>query len=742
VGHTNAKALSRSDFFWVLQSTCVLYRKPFSMELAQQQLSAPYTLTALLNAAASYGFEGASKKVKPERLQKESFPLIVWLKPKLLISEGPDSAANPPPQTDQPSAGLILQADSAKVLLIEQGDSSPNALSLPEFETRYCGHIIRIQPKSEPALDPDSESDTRQLRKFGFGWFVPELLKYKKLWQEILLASLVIQLIALATPLFTQTIIDKVVVHRTESTLVVIAIGMAMFMLFSAALSWLRQYLVLHTGNRVDAVLGSSVFEHLFKLPPMYFQHRPTGVISARLHGVETIREFIASAAVTLVLDLPFLLIFVAIMFYYSVMLTLIVLAILAVIVGLSLVVAPLFQASLQQQFQLGARNQAFVTEYVAGLETVKSLQLEPQLNSKYSDYLAGYLKSSFATKQLANSYNTTSNLLEQVMTLLILAIGAYTVMHSSSFTIGMLVAFQMFAGKLSQPMLRLVGLWQQFQQASLSVARLGDLMNAPVEPYSVIPARDAAGRGQIRIEGMAFRYGEHLPLVYESLSLAIEPGQIVAIMGPSGCGKSTLAKLLQGFYQPSAGRIMIDGIDIRYLSANELRGHFGVVPQETMLFSGTIYDNLQMASPNATFEHIIAACKMAEIHGVIEALPQGYQTEIGERGAGLSGGQKQRIAIARALLKRPSILVFDEATSALDGPTAEQFAHTINALKGKVTMLFITHGLPQGLKVDAVFRLTPKGAQAVSMPSRFPVPTKGNVGGMLRPVPNVEESQ
>jgi subfamily B ATP-binding cassette protein HlyB/CyaB len=266
--------------------------------------------------------------------------------------------------------------------------------------------------------------------------------------------------------------------------------------------------------------------------------------------------------------------------------------------------------------------------------------------------------------------------------------------------------------------------------------------MNAPVEPYSVIPARDAAGRGQIRIEGMAFRYGEHLPLVYESLSLAIEPGQIVAIMGPSGCGKSTLAKLLQGFYQPSAGRIMIDGIDIRYLSANELRGHFGVVPQETMLFSGTIYDNLQMASPNATFEHIIAACKMAEIHGVIEALPQGYQTEIGERGAGLSGGQKQRIAIARALLKRPSILVFDEATSALDGPTAEQFAHTINALKGKVTMLFITHGLPQGLKVDAVFRLTPKGAQAVSMPSRFPVPTKGNVGGMLRPVPNVEESQ
>jgi subfamily B ATP-binding cassette protein HlyB/CyaB len=436
---------------------------------------------------------------------------------------------------------------------------------------------------------------------------------------------------------------------------------------------------------------------------------------------VETIREFIASAAVTLILDFPFLLIFVAIMFYYSVTLTLIVLAILSVIVVMSLVVAPMFQARLQEQFQLGARNQAFLTEYIVGLETVKSLQLEPQLNSRYSGYLAGYLQAGFATKQLGNTYNTASNLLEQLMSLLILGIGAYTVMHSKEFTIGMLVAFQMFSGRLSQPMLRLVGLWQQFQQASLSVARLGDLMNAPIEPYSVIPARDTARKGQIQLDGIAFRYAEHLPLVYENLSLNIMPGQMIGIMGPSGCGKSTLAKLLQGFYQPSAGRILIDGIDIRYLSANELRSHFGVVPQETMLFSGTIYDNLQMASPNATFEQITAACKMAEIDSTIVALPQGYQTEIGERGAGLSGGQKQRIAIARALLKRPSILVFDEATSALDGPTSEHFAQTINALKGKVTMLFITHGLPKGLKVDAVFRLTDKGAQLLA-----PTPATG----------------
>jgi subfamily B ATP-binding cassette protein HlyB/CyaB len=705
------KKVSQTSFFWALQTLCTLHRRPFSLALAQQQSAAPYTAGTFLRVCTLFDFDAVQKRLKLDKLRKESFPLVVWLQA---------------PEVEELRAALLLQADASNVLLVEAGDTAPRTIALTELKRKYAGACVQIRPAVVPCADPDSDEQAKNARPFGFSWFVPELLKYKKLWQEILLASLVIQLIALATPLFTQAIIDKVVVHRTESTLIVIAIGMAVFMLFSAALSWLRQYLVLHTGNRVDAVLGSSVFDRLFKLPPMYFQHRPTGVIAARLHGVETVREFISSAAVTLILDFPFLLIFVAIMFYYSVKLTLIVLAILCVIVTLSALVAPLFQTRLQQQFQLGARNQAFLTEYVAGVETVKSLQLEPQLNNRYSGYLASYLAAGFATKQLANTYNTVSNLLEQIMTLLILAIGAYTVMHSTDFTIGMLVAFQMFSGRLSQPMLRLVGLWQQFQQASLSIARLGDLMNAPIEPYSITPSRDGQRKGDIRIDAIAFKYAEHLPLVYQNLSLSIARGQIIGIMGPSGCGKSTLAKLLQGFYQPSAGRILIDGIDIRYLSANELRSYFGVVPQETILFSGTIYDNLQMASPNATFEQISAACRMAEIHVAIEALPEGYQTEIGERGAGLSGGQKQRIAIARALLKRPSVLVFDEATSALDASTAEQFANTINSLRGKVTMLFITHGLPKGLQVDAVYRLSPEGAHPAGLaPSQPPSRTE-----------------
>jgi subfamily B ATP-binding cassette protein HlyB/CyaB len=294
-------------------------------------------------------------------------------------------------------------------------------------------------------------------------------------------------------------------------------------------------------------------------------------------------------------------------------------------------------------------------------------------------------------------------------MSLLILVVGAWLVMTTTSLTIGMLVAFQMFASRLSQPMLRLVGLWQQFQQSRIAVARLGDVMNAPTEPYSLSRSRVQGDKGAIEIEDLAFRYAENLPLLYDGFAASIAPGQLVAIMGPSGSGKSTLAKLLQGFYQPARGALRIDGVDIRYFSANELRAHFGVVPQETTLFSGTILDNLQLANPLASFEQVVAACRMAEIHSVIEALPNGYQSAIGERGAGLSGGQRQRLAIARALLKGPRILIFDEATSSLDPQTAEQVGRTINALKSKATILFIAHALPKTLQPDQIVRIGEK---------------------------------
>ncbi len=360
-----------------------------------------------------------------------------------------------------------------------------------------------------------------------------------------------------------------------------------------------------------------------------YFQYRPTGVVAARLHAVETIREFVAGAAVSLVLDLPFLVICLGVMLWYNVLLTSIVVGILLLIGLVSALAAPLFQARLNEQFLLGARNQAFIMEHIAGFETVKSLQMEPQLRQRYNDYLATYLQSGFQTKQIGNTYNVFANTMDSVQTLAVSLVGAYTVMSEPSFTIGMLVAFQMFAGKLSQPVLRIVGLWTQFQQASLSVQRLGDVMNAPAEPYSVTPQRQQSGACRIEIRELAFRYADDLPLLYRNLSLAIEPGQVVSIMGASGTGKSTLAKLLMGFYLPTSGQILIDGIDIRHLAANELRSYFGVVPQETILFSGTIFENLRAANPSATFEQVAQACKMAGIHDTIEALPRATKPKL-----------------------------------------------------------------------------------------------------------------
>ncbi len=675
---------------WSLELLCTLHRRPFDAALMAREFPPPHDETALVSAAQQLGFHTRAVAVPLSALA--ALPL-----PALLCVRG--------------GYAMLLRADEAGAAWLREGEAQPAIVTWEQAAATYTGRCHVFKPVEAALSDPDA---ALAQRSFGFRWFVPELLKHRKVWHEVLGASLVLQLLALGLPLFTQAIIDKVVVHRTESTLFALATGMVVFMLFTALLTWVRQFLVLHTGNRVDAVLGAAVFRHLMRLPVTYFQHRPTGVIAARFHGVENIREFIASAAVSLILDVPFLLICVAIMFWYSVPLTLVVLGVLSMIAVLSALVAPILRARLNEQFLLGARNQAFLTEYVAGIDTVKSLQLEPQLESRYSGYLAAYLRSGFLTRQIGNSYQVVANALEQIMTLLVLVGGAWLVMHpdqaglaagtASVFTIGMLVAFQMFASKLSQPMLRMVGLWQQFQQARLAVQRLGDVMNAPTEPYSVVPQRTHQPRGEIAFESVGFCYGQDAPPLYSDVNLRIQAGATIAIMGPSGCGKSTLTKLLLGFYRPTEGRVLVDGIDVCQLSANELRRAFGVVPQETVLFSGTIYDNLIMANPYASFDQVAQSCRMAEVHDVIQALSKGYQTEIGERGVGLSGGQKQRLAIARALLKNPRVLIFDEATSALDPQTADAFARTINQLKGKVTMLFVCHALPRTLQVDEIF--------------------------------------
>ena len=685
--------IEAGDLLWALAGLCRAQRLPFDARTVLQQFPPPLDVAALMHAAAGLGLKVSLRSVAARDLKHALLPLLA------VRRDGGGARL-----------ALVLAADSQTALVAER-DVAPRDVPLREFAGRYARDVLHVTLPDEAPLTASGEPGLTN-RPFGLRWFVPELLRHKTIWREVLAASLVLQLVALATPLCTQVIIDKVVVHHSSSTLTVILAALGMFIAFSAALSYARQYLLLHTGNRIDAVLGMRVFEHLLRLPPRYFETRPTGTLVARLHGVETIREFITGAAASMLLDVPFLIVFLAVMLWYSVPLTLIAVGLICALALASLAVTPLLRRRINEQFLLGARNQAFVTEHVAAMETIKSLQMEPQVAARFGRNLADYLRASFATRQLANAYGVFASGVEQTLAVAILGVGAWMVMTQDGFTIGMLVAFQMFSGRLAQPALRLAGLWQEFQQAAIAVQRLGDLMDAPAEIYSLHPARGAEPAGRIDIDNVTFRYRDDLPPVYENFSLTIEAGSCVALTGPSGSGKSTLAKLLQGFYLPAAGAVRIDGRDTRLLAANELRMQFGIVPQETRLFSGTLFDNLIAAQPHAGVAEVMEACRQAEIHDFIERLPQGYRTQVGENGVGLSGGQKQRIAIARALLRRPRILIFDEATASLDRDTAESFARTVSRLRGSATVLFISHHVPESLAADRVAHI---GGHAVT---------------------------
>jgi subfamily B ATP-binding cassette protein HlyB/CyaB len=694
-----------ADLLWALASLCGAQRLPFEARLVLQQCPPPVTFASLMHAALALGLHAQERSLPARDLRHAPLPMLAVRR---------DDAAT------GVRLAIVLSADARSVLVAER-DAAPRDLPLAEFARRYEPDLLAVA--AAPGGDAAQHADPALTdRPFGLRWFIPELLRHKAVWREVLAASLVLQLVALAVPLCTQVIIDKVVVHHSSSTLAVILAALALFVVFGAALSYARQYLLLHTGNRIDAVLGMRVFEHLLRLPPRYFETRPTGTLVARLQGVETIREFITGAAASVLLDVPFLLVFLAVMFWYSVPLTLVALALIASLALASLAITPLLRRRINEQFLMGARNQAFVTEHVAAMDTVKSLQMEPQLAARFGRNLADYLRASFATRQLSNAYGVLAGALEQTLTVAVLGVGAWMVMTQEGFTIGMLVAFQMFCGRLAQPALRLAGLWQEFQQAAIAVERLGDLMDAPAELYDHRPGRmraREAGRqdaARIEIDRVTFRYRDEQPPVYENFSLTIEAGSCVALTGPSGSGKSTLARLLQGFHVPASGAVRIDGRDTRQLAANELRLNLGVVPQETRLFAGTVLDNLLAGQPHASLAEVAEACRAAEIHNDLEALPQGYRTLVGENGVGLSGGQKQRIAIARALLRRPRLLIFDEATASLDRDTAEAFGRTVSRLRGGATVLFIAHHIPESLLPDNVARLEARPARPVRL--------------------------
>jgi subfamily B ATP-binding cassette protein HlyB/CyaB len=518
--------------------------------------------------------------------------------------------------------------------------------------------------------------------------------KYRQLLAEVLIASFMLNIFGLVSPLFFQVVVDKVLVHRDMSTLDVLIIGMVAVSIFESVLGGLRTYVFSHTTNRIDVELGAKLFKHLLALPMGYFGSRRVGDSVARVRELENIRQFITGSSLTLVVDLVFTLVFLGVMAWYSVPLTLFVIASIPVYAIVSIVATPFFRARLNEKFKRGAENQSFLVEAITGIETLKAMAIEPQMQKRWEEQLAGYVSASFKTSNLGNVMSQSIQLISKLVNAGVLFFGAEAVMNGS-MTVGQLVAFTMFASRVSQPVLRLAQLWQDFHQARLSVLRLGDILNSPTEPQST-PGRGVLPpiKGKIQFDHINFRYRLDGQQVLSDLSLTVEPGQVIGIVGPSGSGKSTLAKLLQRLYVPESGRVLIDGVDLNMVDTAWLRRQVGVVLQENLLFNRSVRENISISDPGKPLEVVIAAARLAGAHEFILQLPEGYDTVVGERGGALSGGQRQRIAIARALIGNPRILIFDEATSALDYESEHAIQANMRLICRNRTVIIIAHRL------------------------------------------------
>ncbi|MEH6593281.1 MAG: type I secretion system permease/ATPase, partial [Halioglobus sp.] len=455
-----------------------------------------------------------------------------------------------------------------------------------------------------------------------------------------------------------------------------------------------RNYLFSHTTNRIDVELGAKLFHHLSRLPLAYFESRQVGQTVARVRELDSIRNFITGTALTLVIDLSFTFIFIAVLWYYSPVLTLIVLASLPVYIALSIFITPLLKHRLDEKFRCGAANQAFLTETITGIQTVKSQAVEPQMQRLWEDQTASYATASFRAQNLGNIANQIAGYTSKLTTLLIIWWGAHLVI-AGALTVGQLVAFNMIAGRVTAPILKLVQLWQDFQQAGISLKRLGDILNTQAEP-GFRPGRSSPSQlaGAVSFEGIRFRYHSEGPLILEEFSLHVPRGGIVGLVGRSGSGKSTLAKLLQRLYVPEAGRILVDGVDLAMVDVTWLRRNIGVVQQESFLFNRTVRENIALANPALNIEKVTRCAKIAGAHEFILDLPEGYDTLIGEQGSNLSGGQRQRLAIARALVSDPKILILDEATSALDYESERIVQQNMGAISKNRTVFIIAHRL------------------------------------------------
>jgi subfamily B ATP-binding cassette protein HlyB/CyaB len=654
----------------------------------------------LILAAKSLGFRVKESFMELEDTDSRILPLIMKTSQGTYAVLAGKTVSAPVSSTAADPAESLTMANETVQYTVHFMDpkSEVRHLSPEELAEIWTGEVILLTPRISLI--------SAQFRKFNLGWFVPSLIKYRNLFGWVLVASFLIQLFGLITPLFFQIVMDKVLVHKVWATLEVLAIGFLICAGFETVLNAVRNYLFSHTTTRVDAELGSRLFSQLISLPLAWFQARQAGQSVARVRELDSLRNFITSTALTLVIELGFTIIYFAVLWFYSSALTLVVLLSLPLYIILSVFITPILKRRLDRKFQLGAVNQSFLVESLTGVETIKSLALEPQMQKRWENMLACYVTAAFRAQNFGQLASQAANFFQKLTLLLIIWFGVSEVMDGV-LTVGQLVAFNMIAGRISGPILKLTQLWQDFQQAGISLKRLGDILNtrpeqAQTSALSSLPKL----QGGVTFDHVNFRYPPNGQTVVNDLSFEVAPGEIIGLVGQSGSGKSTLARLIQRFYQIESGRILIDGTDLALADTVWLRKQIGVVLQDNVLFSGTVRENIAMANPGLPLEKVIQAAKLAGAHDFIAGLREGYDTQVGERGGNLSGGQRQRLAIARILIGDPRILIFDEATSALDYESEKIIQDNMALICEKRTVFIIAHRLSALRKASRIFVL------------------------------------
>jgi len=574
--------------------------------------------------------------------------------------------------------------------------------------------MISLEPDALEAAFPEGidlllmeRSNATPDQKFGPAWFWPALRRYRGVLIQVLAASFVVQLFTLANPLLIQVIIDKVISQRSLDTLQVLGIALMMVTILEGVLGSLKTFLFAETTNRIDQRLGAEVIDHLLRLPLGYFDRRPVGELGTRVAELEKIRNFLTGQALNTILDAAFSVIYIAVMVVYSWLLTLIALSVLPIQIGLTILGAPLFRRQFRAAAEENAKTQSHLVEVLTGIQTVKAQNVEMVSRWRWQEFYSQYIARTFEKTITGTALNQTSQVLQKISQLMVLWIGASMVL-SGDLTLGQLIAFRIISGYVTQPLLRLSTIWQNIQELRVSFERLADVIDTPEESDEVDKSKVMLPplQGEVRFENLSFRFRPGQPQVLKDVNLEIPSGTFVGIVGQSGSGKSTLMKLLSRLYDPEEGRILIDGYDIGKVELYSLRRQIGIVPQDPLLFSGTVSDNIALTNPEASSEEIVRAARLANAHDFIMDLPSGYSTPVGERGAALSGGQRQRVAIARTLLSNPKLLVMDEATSALDYETERKVCDNLLDNLNDCTVFFITHRLSTIRQADMILML------------------------------------